>query len=270
MYFVDEYVRLFRSVEKLEPPEQHLPVCGRIVKGKLNEPKNFETLSTHKEDRSCFALGPDGMHKLLELKLKLWDSPPEQLFIELLKFIGLTRAYIKEKLAQGFIFELLVFPVFTSPNSKFGSIFRAYHATWDGIADFVDFAFPVASLAVKKHLSALKTTPFEEIQCAAPIDMHTVHLSGYSDPDYLHYDKLCAILKERDVVLWEIRAFLHFEMGLMKLFAGNGYIMGEDCSLGPQEYIIPNVPRALIEGLFHAIQLQNMQPQIDQLEQWLL
>lgn len=197
---------------------------GRIIRGQSEG--DFEMLAEPARD-TVFLLGPKGLAEIEPL------SPYEKL----LK-IGYQVDYIKEKLADGFSFRLVVFP------EDQGDLPCGLY-TWDGVMEVVRREHPQAALCIESHLEALKTSSFEDIQALSDMDLAKVNQAGRDHEGFMTPERLEASAKS----LFEARAFLYHTMQLRALYAGDGFTRTADGAVGVPEYFCPNVRLSQLSGV---------------------
>ena len=195
---------------------------GRVLKGKT--PEDFISLSNDPLRKIIFFMGNDGLEGLLGLDNR-----------QILTKIGYTEEYIQRLKDTGYSFKLVVF-------QEHGD--DALPATWDNVASLVQKHYSSVAPKVQARLTDLKAKKFAEIEAEAPSRFAEVDKIGKSRPDYMD----AARLERGQGLLWEVRAFLYYQLRLMELFSGDGLTRTSDGSSGLREYIGANRPIASLKN----------------------
>lgn len=207
---LDDFTRAFEA-GRASPVEG---LVGRVLKGRQDA--DFLRLSHDRDRRVVYVMGPDGLASLLGLEAA-----------EVLARIGYRPDYVAAKRAQGFRFELLVFPARAD----------VVPATWDHLPGLVEDAYPGLGPHVEAHLPVLTTTTFADLVAAAgDYPWHAVRDTGRDHPDFYGVSRYTGAHKEA----WQTRAFLYCELRLTDLYAGDGYTRTPDGGRGLSEWATAN------------------------------
>lgn len=226
-----EYVNYLRGAAA----NAHQPfvsgLCGRIVRGK--KPDDFATLTDDPTRLVVMLMDSDGL-------ARLFGKTPHQMLLE----IGYRADYIKQKVADGNGFKIVVFPQEA-----------AQPATWDGVFKVAAEVYPDVAACCQKHGADLRTlTKFERL--AGEKDGHFLHgferLAGHKfadadkpgDTRFMTIDKYRASGKN----VWELRALLYHTLHLRELFSGDGYTYNEQGRRQLREYLMLNKKVVDISG----------------------
>ena len=68
-------------------------------------------------------------------------------------------------------------------------------------------------------------------------------------PNYMSLQRLVKRIGEADPSMVEVRQWLWDEIGMKKLFKGDGYTYDDNGTRGPLEYLARNAPLADIQGI---------------------
>lgn len=197
-------------------------LCGRLVRGK--ESRDFETLTDDPQRKIVMLVGPDGLSQFLGKS-----------GYELLRLIGYTEAHIRRKVIdEGNQFKLAVLP------QKSGALL----ATWENTISMVAAEYPEVATLVRAVGPELKRRDFASIEREAGYRFEEVDKAGSAHPRFMTTERLLA--SGGGVVA--VRAFLYHRVHLKELYRGDGYTYDEQGARGLQEFIIPNLRLADIEG----------------------
>lgn len=172
-------------------------LAGRVLKGRRRG--DFRSLSDDPARRLVLLMGADGLARLL-------DSAGR----DRLRLLGYPAAYVDELEADGYQFELVVFP--ERPQDLL--------ATWENLGRIVSQVMPEAGARLAPRLAELEATPFAALQAQAPWSMAEVYRAGRADPRFQDAARFARSAGEA----WRARAFLFHELHLNELFAGDGWV----------------------------------------------
>lgn len=188
-------------------------VYGRIARIKPGQPLE---LCEELDRLLVLVMGPSGLAKLVG-----------KTGYEMLDSIGLTRAYIRRKLAEGYEFKLLVF---ARPH-------EARVGTWDNVVYAAAELYPDVACTLIRALPQLKRTSFEKFEKQSGFVWEEVDKAGRDDERFMTVDRLI----ESDGSPLAVRRFLYHVLRLSELYTGNGYTKTNDNQRGVQEYVIRTV-----------------------------
>ena len=219
--------------DQLQALLSECPLAGRIIHGnRAADPEFGKLLSSDSWKRLSWVFGPDALHTFLGLT-------PRGMCLTL----GMPAAWIDAKLALGAEFKLALFPL---------ASVDAAPATWDGVEALLRSQYEEVWPKVEAHWPAVRATPLAAIEAAAGYDMGKVNLAGRDavtgqSPD-AHYVSLRTLMEPGRGSLIDVRQFLWDEIGLARLYAGNGRTVREDGVEGPMEYLARNAALGAIDG----------------------
>lgn len=241
-----EYVALWQSGRCDEQAHAELreilsrcPLSGRMIHGfpPDRDPGFGRLLSSDEWKRLSWVFGPDALSSFL-------GKDARGICLEL----GFGETWLEEKLAQGKLFKLAVFPASSAD---------AVPATWDGVEVLLESNYPdVWEPHVKRHYATIREEPFQAIQKLADYDMLQANLAGRdhatgesSDPNYMSLQRLVKRIEKGDPSVVEVRQWLWDEIGLKSLYKGDGFTYDDNSNRGPLEYLARNAPLADIQGI---------------------
>ena len=238
-----EFVHLWQSgasdapaISRLRSILARTPLSGRMIHGTPADP-DFGTglLSSDRWKRLSWCFAPDALEGFLGK-----DT------YEVCLMLGFGRSWLDAKIPEGKRFKLAIFP---------SEEVDAKPATWEGVADLVKSNYPEVWLKVAAHLPQIQSMSFADIEELAGYNIEKANMKGRKggahdtegESEDLNYTSLQRLLK-RDGTLVQIRQFLYDELGLKKLFTGDGSTINDDGTPGPREYLAKNVALESIEG----------------------
>lgn len=222
----DDFAATWNAADR--QPARVEELFGRIQKGK--SPEDFLTMTNDADRKIIFYMGSDALEDLLV-------RSDYQSLIRL----GYTPDYISSLLRRQHSFQLTVF---NNPG-------ELVPATWDSIAELVQKYHPSVASKVLSKLTQLKLIPFNEIEEMAisesGLPFLAVEEKGKDHPLFINERSL----KERHGKLWEVRAFLYYQIRLTELFSGDGYTLTQDGARGVREFAggnltVASLPRKAI------------------------
>lgn len=149
--------------------------------------------------------------------------------MDILFFLGFDMNWIKKKLSLGYQFKLSIFPEKES-----------ILATWDNIFQLLQKHFPEAWPFVSPYQNELKNFNLQTIQANfKEFDIEEIDLKGREEEDFMTLERYLKRAPSANT-LGLTRAFLYHEVGLSKLFGGNGYTLLNTGELGTREFLMPN------------------------------
>lgn len=206
----DGYAAAYRAGE----PVRVEGLVGRVLKGRA--PADFARLSHDADRRVVYLMDPEGLASLVGL-----DGD------ETLARIGYRPDYVAVRRAQGYRFELVVFPARSD----------VVPATWDHLPGIVERAYPGAGPLVEAHLPTLQATAFEDLVAASGgYPWHAVRDRGRGHPRFFD----AATYAQEHEEAWQTRAFLYCELRLTDLYSGDGYTREPGGSRGLAEWATGN------------------------------
>jgi len=206
-------------------------LCARVCNGHGDEKKNsFACLHMNgvKVKPVSFVVGDDGIQMLLN----------ETNTLDRLMKLGYEKRWVAQKvLVQKLEFRMALFPREA-----------AVPATWEGVMQVVEQAFPQIASKITVHLPAFLSRSFEDIETEAKQgflngeSFYSIYIKngmGESDARYITAESL-AEQKHDTCTIGEARSFLYNVIGLNDLFDGNGYTKQENGERGVKEYLTMN------------------------------
>lgn len=181
-------------------------IFARILRGNIDA--HFQKLSTDAGRDIVMLMDAQG---ILETFGRSGGTPP-------LEKIGYTRDYIKELVASGTKFKLILI--------KGNSGIRP--ATWKNLGSYLKQVYGsghIVNQLFAKHYSELQAKSFSE-------------LSEYYGPTINKATNSKTLTAGSS--LWEFRSFLYNELRLTELYTGNGFTQTPDGQRGLAEYFIVN------------------------------
>lgn len=210
--------RGYATAYRLGAPVVVEGLVGRVLKGRAEA--DFAWLSHDRDRRVVYLMDPAGLADLVGLDP---DAALDR--------IGYRPEYVAAKRAQGYRFELVVFPARAD----------VVPATWDHLPALVEQAYPGLGARVEAHLPALTRTGFAELVAASGgYPWAAVRDTGRGHPEF--YD--AARYRREHAEPWRTRAFLYCELRLTDLYAGDGYTRTPDGARGLAEWATANRPLA--------------------------
>ena len=189
-----------------------------MVRGK-NEAE-FTLLSFTRGRRLAWVTGPGGMRRMI-------GRNPESIVLG----IGKERSWLREKIAEGNRWRLLVLPQAT-----------CVRADWDGLFSAIEVHYPEV---VSKPLRWRE--PVRDPAVVARIDPALVAKAVKDDKAHSQHLTVERYLSCADTVT-NARLFLWHSLGANEHFVGDGWATDPDTKEQVEEYLTQNVPVARIPG----------------------
>lgn len=215
------------------------PLSGRLIHGfpPDRDPGFGRLLTSDEWKRLSWVFGPDALSNFL-------GKNAREICLEL----GCGEVWLDERLAQGKLFKLAIFP---------SSSVNAVRATWDGVEQLLKQYYPECwDPYVKNHFNTIRESNFSAIQALADYDMLQANLAERdhatgesSNPNYMSLQRLLKRIQTCDPSIVEVRQWLWDEIGLKSLYKGDGYVYDDGGNRGPSEYLACNMPLANIIGI---------------------
>lgn len=210
------YVELFE--DRRAAPKAISGICGRVVRGRADA--DFSMLSFASERRLAWVTGPDGLRNMIGRS-----------GAEIVLGIGKDRAWLREKLAEGMRWRLVVLPQA-----------ECTRADWAGIFALIEAIYPEV---------ARKLLPWrEDLQNPAlTLSMPPSLISGVVKDDPAHSEHMgLARYAASDDTAENARLFLWHTLGLNQHFKGDGWATDPLTGERVEEYLTANVPLRGIVG----------------------
>lgn len=219
MTAIDKFVEAIRT----KRPLSRVRGCyGRIVRTRHDKPLS---LTEELDRRVVMVMGPGALATLI--------GKSEY---EMLSLIGYTDDYIRRKLAEGYLFKLVVF------SRPAGSLKIAnWKNTIGGIID----AYPEIADIVAANGKAVASTSLEEFERQAGFKLADVDTLGIDDPRFMTVERLLA--SDRGPLA--TRRFLYHVTRLSELYTGNGMTKTAQGGLGLRENIMRNRPISELDNV---------------------
>lgn len=211
-----DYTAMF--ARGVRPPHPITGVCGRVARGRTDA--DFNMLSFIPGRRLAMVTGPRGMWTLI-------GQPAAAIVLG----IGKKEDWLREKLAEGNRWKLVVMPQASYPL-----------ADWDGLFAAIRLHYPEVAGKLLRWAPQLR-----EPSLSAKIAPELV--SGRVKDDVSHPQHMTAerYVEAEDTPL-NARLFLWHSLGMNDLFKGDGLTVGPDGSPGVDEYLAQNRPISQIPG----------------------
>ena len=212
---------------------QEQPLSGRVVHGMPGD-KGFSThLSSDGWKKVSWVFGSDALPRFLGKSAR-----------EVCLLLGFGAEWLEAKVKMGMVFTLVVFPSVSVD---------AVLADWNGVWHVLQSHYPSAVVSkVEQHWPCIVSTDISVIEEEAGYSMLQVNLVGRdpktgesADPRYMSMQRLVALQSPSAV---QVRQFLWDEIGIKRLFNGDGQTKDDLGLPGPQEYFAKNCALADIEG----------------------
>jgi len=201
-------------------------LTGRMIHGLPDDPGFGKLLSSDEWKRLSWVFGPDALACFL-------GQSPRRICLHL----GFGEEWLDRKLKQGKLFKLCVFP---------SASISAVNATWDNVAALLEAHYPEVWPKIARHYARIRNSPLEELQAEGGYDMMAANLAGRdhatgesSSDEYMSLQRLTRIDEPSAA---QVRQFLWDEIGLKKLFRGDGYTYDDDGRRGSSEYLARQMP----------------------------
>lgn len=198
------------------------PLMGRIARYRPQVGEQFERLAPDGRPL-VFAMGVDGLNQLLGQPMR-----------DALAAISISPAYVEQKIAQGYSYELAVF---TYPEK--GDI-EARRATWPNVLAEVAAADPALAPDIRWHAAELQQQPFSFYQEQLGEDMNVILGEGESHADFMSTERYHTLPRAQRAGSLALRQLLACEYRLHPTFDGSGYTIPENGAPGLREYVLPN------------------------------
>lgn len=220
------YVELFEG--RRAAPKAISGVCGRVVRGRADA--DFSMLAFASGRRLAWVTGPDGLHAMIGRSGS-----------EIVLGIGKDRAWLREKLAEGMRWRLLVLPQAECTRADWAGIFAMIAATYPEVARKLlpwreALQDPVLTLSI----------PLSLVRSAVKDDTaHTEHMN------------VARYATCSDTAV-NARLFLWHTLGLNQHFQGDGWATDPLTGERVEEYLTANVSLSEIVG--HRVIALDVEP----------
>lgn len=209
------YVAMFEDRHTVPPALAG--VCGRVVRGRGEA--DFAMLAFASGRRLAWVTGPDGLHSML-------GRSGAQIMLG----IGKDRTWLREKLAEGMRWRLVVLPQATCTR-----------ADWAGVFAMVDTHYPEIASKLSRWRASVRDPAL-----ARNIDPAFVRGAVKDDPDHPDHLGVTRYATCEDTAI-NARLFLWHALGLNQHFAGDGWATDPLTGERVEEYLTANVPLATVE-----------------------
>lgn len=206
------YVEMFEG--RQPAPEAMSGVCGRVVRGR--QQTDFERLAYADGRRLAWITGPAGLRGMIGRS-----------GADIVDGIGKSSGWLREKLAEGMRWRLIVMPQAVCAR-----------ADWAGVFEMVGQHYPEVAAKVLRWREAL-----QDPTLAASIDPHLV--LGEVKDSAAHPDHM-SLSRYRDCpdTALNARLFLWHSLGLNGQFVGDGWTRDERTGGRVEEFLTGNVSLA--------------------------
>lgn len=208
------YVAMFEGRHSV--PAALAGVCGRVVRGR-NE-ADFAMLAFAKGRRLAWVTGPGGLHSML-------GRSGAQIVLG----IGKDRTWLREKLAEGMRWRLMVLPQ--------GNCMRA---DWAGVFAMIDAHYP----EIASKLSSWRAV-VRDPALALSIDPTLIAGAVKDNVDHPEHVGVTRYATCADTAI-SARLFLWHALGLNQHFVGDGWATDPLTGERVEEYLTANVPLATV------------------------
>jgi len=234
-----DFINLWESKEsdadaqtKLKAILNSCELTGRVSHGQADDPAFGKLLSADEWKRLSWVFGPDALPNFLGKSAR-----------GICLTLGCGEDWLDYKLRNGKLFKLCIFPSESVSGTK---------ATWDGVQILLEKYYPEVWPKISCHYDDISRMTTGEIERMASYDMNQANLVG-RDPltgesTSEHYMSLQRLQHIESPSLVQVRQFLWDEIGLGKLFRGDGYTYDDDGNQGNLEYLAKQMPLMGIEG----------------------
>lgn len=220
------YVALFEGRQPM--PDALAGVCGRVVRGKSEA--EFTTLAFASGRRLAWVTGPAGLRSMI-------GRSGAQIVLG----IGKDASWLREKLAEGMSWRLVVLPQA-----------ECARADWAGVFAMIEAVYPEVARKLLRWRDAIRDPAL-----VAKIDPALV--SGAVKDDAEHPDHMSVTRYETCLdTAANARLFLWHTLGLNHHFTGDGWATDPLTGVRIEEYLTANVPLAEIPG--HRVIALDVQP----------
>ena len=208
------YVAMFEGRHTV--PAALAGVCGRVVRGRSEA--DFAMLAFANGRRLAWVTGPGGLHSML-------GRSGAQIVLG----IGKDRAWLREKLAEGMRWRLVVLPQATCTR-----------ADWAGVFAMIDAHYPEIASKLSRWRAVVRDPAL-----ALSIDPALVAGAVKDDVDHPEHVGVTRYATCADTAI-NARLFLWHALGLNQHFVGDGWAADPLTGKRVEEYLTANVQLATV------------------------